>query len=370
MKRMPILSGSLLVVIAALFLANAGHASGSPCDATAEKMFQSCQAEVIEEFKAGLANCINFADADTRAECRDDVRDTKKEDRTGCSEQREARHDACELLGEKRYDTEPLTDPALTFVHPDTIGFSNPVNPYFSLKAGHTYVLRAGENFEELVVVHVTDQSREILGENCRLVVDIVVLTEDVGGTVEYEAVEVTDDLYAQEISGDVYYCGELARNYEDGVLRDLDGSFEAGMNFAKSGVLIKAAPQVGDVHRQEFLLGEAEDLIRYVDTAADVPSAEGGDNPLFPCASGCLKTEESIPPEPEAGEFKYYLPGTGFVLGVELEDDEVTGVRDELVCYGDSLDILENDPACGIADAQDLLETLCTLSPEVFCEN
>jgi hypothetical protein len=166
-----------------------------------------------------------------------------------------------------------------------------------------------------------------------------------------------------------VYYCGEIARNYEDGVLVDLDGSFEAGRDYAKAGVLIKAMPEAGDAHRQEFFLGEAEDVIRYVDTMAVPPVEEGGENPDFPCApAGCVKTEEFIPPEPEAGEYKYFLAGTGFVLGVALEDGEITGERDELVCVGPSLAILE-DPDCGIDDPEQLLEELCRLSPDAFCE-
>jgi hypothetical protein len=82
----------------------------------------------------------------------------------------------------------------------------------------------------------------------------------------------------------------------------------------------------------------------------------------------GCVKTEEFNPNEPEAGEFKYFLPGVGFVLGVALEDGEITGERDELVCIGDSLDILA-DPSCGIEDVDKLREELCKLSPDAFCE-
>ena len=213
-------------------------------------------------------------------------------------------------------------------------------------------------------MVHVTNETREILGVSCRTVKDIVFLYAD----GEYEPVEVTDDWYAQSTTGDVYYCGEIARNFEDGILVDLDGSFEAGRDFAKSGVLIRAMPSVGEAHRQEFLLGEAEDVIHYVDTMAIPPAAEGGENPDFPCApAGCVKTEEFIPTEPEAGEYKYYREGTGFVLGIALEDGEVTGERDELVCTGDSLDILD-DPVCGIDDPVKLLEELCKLSPDVYC--
>ena len=51
------------------------------------------------------------------------------------------------------------------------------------------------------------------------------------------------DDWFAQDAQTNVYYCGELARNFEDGVLRDLDGSFEAGLDYAQGGALTLAFP-------------------------------------------------------------------------------------------------------------------------------
>jgi len=334
----------------------------SVCERSARNMFQSCRFEVKEEFYATTAKCINLGEADSRSDCLEEAKDTRREDREGCSDQREAREDVCELLGENRY-AEALVDSDNFVAEPDN------ANPYFSLQPGRTQVARAGEDFEETIVVTVTDEVREILGVNCRIVVDIVLVKED----DEYVAVEVTDDYYAQAMNGDVHYCGEIARNFEDGALVDLDGSFEAGRDLANSGVLIKAVPESGDAHRQEYLLGEAEDVIQYLAGAEDTTSVgpgEDGDNPNFPCDDECVKTEEFIPTEPNDGEFKYFIAGTGFVLGVALEDGIPTGERDEVLCTGDSLDILEDDPACGIDsdDLEELMEQLCKLSPIAYC--
>jgi hypothetical protein len=49
------------------------------------------------------------------------------------------------------------------------------------------------------------------------------------------------------------------------------------------------------------------------------------------------------------------------------MEDGEITGEREELVCVGDSLDVLD-DPACGIDDPDALVEALCAQS-SAFCE-
>lgn len=364
MKQLILLA--LTIVLTTLSLpaaADQGHRYDRPatCERTAQKMFKSCRFETIEELYATTAKCINFEDRDERKACKDLARETYWEDREGCGEQREAREDVCELLGEDRFDPEALLDTANFVAEPDG------ANPYFSLQPGHTYVARAGEDFEETIVVTVTDEVREILGVNCRIVVDIVLVEED----GDLEAVEVTDDYYALALNGDVHYCGEVARNFEDGALENLDGSFEAGRDYAKSGILIKAVPESGTGHRQEYLPGEAEDVIRYVNGELDTTSVgpgEGGENPFFPCQGQCVKTEEFIPPEPGSGEFKYFRKNVGFVLGVALEDGEPDGERDEMLCVGDSLDVLGDDPNCGIDDADELLEMLCELSPIAFC--
>ena len=353
---------TLAMALAAVALPAIADGGGSTvCERSADKMFLSCRFEVNEEYYATTAKCINLGNRDKRTECQEEALNTLREDREGCGDQQDARVKVCKLLGENRFP-EALRDKG-NFV-------KNPVgNPYFSLQPGHTYVARAGENFEETIVVTVTDQVRKVRGVNCRIVVDVVLLKED----GEYVAVEVTDDLYAEHaLTGDVHYCGEVARNFEDGVLVDLDGSFEAGRDLARSGILIKANPIGGDAHRQEYLLGEAEDVIRYVAGADDPTSVgrgEGGENPKFPCNGQCVKTEEFIPPEPGAGEFKYFVAHTGFVLGVALEDGIPTGERDELLCVGDSLATLAQ-PDCGIDDVPVLLDQLCRLSPDAFCED
>ncbi|MEW8507733.1 MAG: hypothetical protein AB2598_13610 [Candidatus Thiodiazotropha sp.] len=124
--------------------------------------------------------------------------------------------------------------------------------------------------------------------------------------------------------------------------------------------------PEVGLAHRQEFSLGEAENIVQYVDLAG-IPSVE---NENFSCADagGCLMTFDYAPLEPESSEFKYHLAGIGFVLAEAMEDGELSGETEQLVCVGDSLDMLK-DPGCGIDDPEELLEELCELSPDAFCD-
>lgn len=340
----------------------------SICEQTAKTMLKACYYDVGDNLQTTLAACANLADAEAREDCEAEARDVRREEVAECVEVEEAREDACDVLGEDRYDPDPLLDPARSFVDPDDIPDVYAANPYVSLVAGHTYVLRGGDEWQETTVVHVTEDSREIEGVLCRVVADVVIETEGEGDAAEYTAVEVTDDWFAQDTIGNVYYCGEATREYEDGILRELEGSFEAGRELAKAGELIRAMPVAGDAHRQEFALGEAEDIVQYVDTMTAPTEEEGGDNPAIPCGpNGCVKSFEFTPLSPESTEFKFYRPGTGFVLAVGMEDGELTGEREELVCVGDSLDVI-GDPACGIDDPEGLLEELCRLAPDAFC--
>jgi hypothetical protein len=361
---------ALVTVLACAATMPAAVAEGNTataCQRSAGDMFSACKADVQNDLYTGHANCRHVADASDRKACFTEARQSRREEAKACRDVLHAREAACDLLGEFKY-SDPLENQDSAFIHPDDIPGTYAPNPYVSLAAGHTYVLRAGEEGEETVVVHVTDDTREILNVPCRVVLDVVVEVDEEDEEVGYEAVEVTDDWFAQDETGNVYYCGEISRNYEDGLLRDTEGSFEAGMDFAKAGELIRAFPVAGDAHRQEFALGEAEDIVQYVDTMTAPGDDEGGDNAAFPCSEDmCLKTLEFAPLEPESSEFKYYLPGTGFVLAVALEDGEFSGEREELVCVGESLDVLD-DPACEIADARALREELCALSA-VLCE-
>ncbi len=335
-----------------------GH-GGNFCSQTARTVHQACFFDVRDDFYETRANCINVEDEDERAECFVDARKAKWEDWKGCKDQKKARLDVCGQIGEDRY-ADPLQDSLVAFVDFEN-DEGDPINPstlnrFVNLNMGHTYVLRAGEEFEETVIVHVTDEVREVEREEgldpvqCRVVVDAVMVREEGEWVVD----ELTDDYFAQAAVGNplddngnavdsnVYYCGEISRNYEDDYLDNLDGSFFSGVEFDKAGVLTRQDPMVGQVDRQEYAIAEAEDLVEYLSLSASPGEGEeGGENPDFPCDGDCLKTLDSSALDPESTEFKYYIAGIGFVLATSMEDGEFDGEREELVCYGESLDIL-----------------------------
>jgi hypothetical protein len=168
----------------------------------------------------------------------------------------------------------------------------------------------------------VTSETKLIEGISCVVIVDTA--SED--GIV----VEVTRDWYAQDVDGNVWYCGEIARNFElfEGddpetpELVDIDGSWKAGRDGAEPGILLPFTPQVGDVIRQEVSYGEAEDVIRIESVTATETSDAAS------CNGTCLKTADFTPLDPEVLENKFYAQGVGLI--VEVKPD--SGERVELV--------------------------------------
>lgn len=352
MNHTTLIAAAVLALTSGL-AATAGLAQETPCQLTARDAAKACRADADEEYLLAQGVCRNFGNKDVRSECRADAEDTRDEDLSECNDARDVRFEVCDVLDEFRYN--PPWRPA-DFVDPDAIGDTVAENPYLSLIAGKTWLIVAGEEQDETVVEYVTEDTRRIGGVECRVVKAVEFDTEEEDGEVEYELTELTDDWYAQHVNGDVWYCGELARNYEDGELADLEGSFEAFEEGAKPGILLLANPQIGDAHRQEWFLGEAEDTAEVLDTAGIPPLEVEG----FECApGGCLVQKELNPDDPGVTENKYFLAGTGFVQATEFEDDAPTADREELVCAGDTLESCVTDPA--------LLEALCEADPDTF---
>jgi hypothetical protein len=278
------------------------------CTATATAAFRACLFELMDDFQIGTAKCRNTADAEKRYECLREIRSMPREERQECGEQRVARLDLCADTGQAPYDPPFLPE---MFVNPADIGGSVAPNPFLPIVAGTTRIYAGGD---ETVTVTVTGDIKLISGVPCAVVRDIV---EEDG-----EVIEDTVDWFAQDLIGNVWYCGELAQDFEDGELVSIDGSFKAGVDGAKPGILMKAAPMVGDVYRQEFDLGNAED-------AAEVLSLTGSAmTPAINCAGTCLVTRDFSPLEPDALEHKFYAPGIGPILEVDVE----SGDRLELI--------------------------------------
>lgn len=85
---------------------------------------------------------------------------------------------------------------------------------------------------------------------------------------------EVALDWFAQADDGSVWYLGEDVFNYEDGVVADTDGTWQAGRDRAPGAMIMPAHPEKGDVYRPENLPGVVFEEVRVkaVDQTVDGP--------------------------------------------------------------------------------------------------
>lgn len=323
-----------LVIAAALsFLPAIGVAAGGDaaarhghhgyCSATARNQFVACASEVADDYFTANALCINVSDREGRSECFSEAWTERGEGHRLCGRQHTARRNLCGLLGEGRYD--PDFDPAS--FDDDFDDLSNP-NPYFPLTIGNQWEYEGGD---ETIVVEVLDKTKLIEGVTCIVVNDRV---EEDG-----EPIEDTDDWFGQRLDGTVDYCGEISRNFElfegddpeEAELVDTEGSWKAGRDGAKPGTLFPGMPVVGNVYRQEFSAGDAEDVAKVLSAGYGY-----GSNPrldrfvpqelaeLLCAADDCVVTREFTPLEPGAFERKYYAPGIGLFLEVDPASGDI----------------------------------------------
>lgn len=184
----------------------------------------------------------------------------------------------------------------------DAARFSSRVdNRYFPLAPGTRWVLAGvGDAEGEVDTMEVLDETRTVMGVECVVVSDVV--------SVDGDPVEITRDWYAQDADGNVWYFGEETAEYENGEIVSTAGSWEAGVDGAQPGIIMPADPQLGVIYRQEFYVGEAEDVAMVVELGATAETP-------FETFDDVLVTEDWTPLEPEVRERKSYAPGIGLVL-------------------------------------------------------
>ncbi len=192
-------------------------------------------------------------------------------------------------------------------------------NPYLPLASGTRAVYEGeevdpdtGETIELRVETLVRDTTTKVSG--------IEVTVVDVSEFADGELVEKTEDYYAQDASGSVYYIGEKVDDFEGGKLIGHEGEWRAGQNGARAGEFMPAAPKVGDVFEQERAPGVAEDRSEIVDTGVSVTVPAG-------TYDDCIETEDL---DPISGQVqnKFYCRGVGLVQ--------------EVFTDGGSLDLIE----------------------------
>ena len=172
--------------------------------------------------------------------------------------------------------------------------------------------LKDGEvTHERLTVLHRT---KRILGVTTTVVHDV---TRHAG-----KLLEETEDWYAQDKHGNVWYFGEATTSYENGHA-NTEGSWEAGVHGAVPGVVMEADPHAPDAYRQELYRGHAEDM-------AWVLRRGGSLRVPFGTVRHILLTMEWSRLEPQVIDRKTYARGIGIV-----REEGATGPPETLELVG-----------------------------------
>jgi hypothetical protein len=197
-------------------------------------------------------------------------------------------------------------------VHLDPADFSANIDKgRWPMTVGSRWVYRVVDTESgstERQVITVTDQTKMIAdGIEARVVHDVV---RDHG-----KPIEVTDDWYAQDSDGNVWYFGEHTIRFNRHGQPVDNGTWEAGVDGAMPGLALPAHPRVGMSYREEYSKGVAEDQSRVLalDAQAEVPAGH---------FKNALMTEDFSPLEPRVSEIKFYARGSGqAVLAVDVSD-------------------------------------------------
>ena len=175
-------------------------------------------------------------------------------------------------------------------------------NPYFILEPGFELVLEGGGTKLQITVL---DETKTVAGVVTRVVEE----REWKDGKLH----EVSRNYFAMcEKTKDVFYFGEDVDFYEGGKVVKHDGSWLAGKDGNKPGLMMPGNPKVGMKYYQEMAPGVAMDRAEIVSLEETCKTPAG-------TFSQCMKVEEGSAIEVLAKEFKYHAPGIGLVRDEDL---------------------------------------------------
>jgi hypothetical protein len=191
-------------------------------------------------------------------------------------------------------------------------------NPYWPMKPGSRWVYRETDDqgARQRIVVSVTKRTKVVAsGVTARVVHD--------KATENGKVVEDTFDYYAQDAKGNIWYLGEDTTEFENGKPVSHAGSWEAGVDGARAGIIMLAHPRVGRRYREEHYPGHAMDGAKVLSRSEQVQVPFGHFRRV-------LMTKNFNPLEPKVLEYKWYARGVGPVLevGVSGSSDKAVLLR------------------------------------------
>jgi hypothetical protein len=197
-------------------------------------------------------------------------------------------------------------EPSASGVPPRTEFVAVIDNPWFPLAPGMTWTYRGtrdGEKAEDTVTV--TTDTKSIDDVTCVVVRDTL--------TLDGVLAERTDDYYAQDRVGNVWYFGEDTAELDTaGNVTSTEGTWASGVDGAVAGLFMPADPRIGQSYAQEYYAGHAEDhfVILLTNVAVKVPAGSYGD---------AVQTLEWTPLEPDVLSEKFYVEGIGEVRELDV---------------------------------------------------
>ena len=227
------------------------------------------------------------------------------------------------------------------------------INPFFILKPGYRLELITPEGADvevpEKSVETVLCDTYDIYLDGRRITTRVVeerafeIEIDEESGDVEEKLIEISLNYFAIcKKTNAVYYFGEFSQDCENGFTDDeqmcegenggeptlplTTGSWEAGVNGARPGLIMPGTPLKGARYFQEIAVKDgAVDRGEIVDVGLTWPPEEDLEDGEEPDFTGCIEINDTNPTDPDGpvcdlGEdVKIYCPRVGLVQDQEL---------------------------------------------------
>ena len=171
-------------------------------------------------------------------------------------------------------------------------------NPFFDLQPGTTFTTQSPDGSEVDTFV-VTRQTKLIDGVVCHVIKDTAL--------VDGEVVEKTNDYFAEDKAGNVWYFGEDTKEFENGKVVSTERNLARRRRRRATGRHHGGVAPQGDSYDQENAPGVAQDHAVVLDVNGGAITVPYG------TFDHILVTEETSPLTPDEIEWKHYAEGVGF---------------------------------------------------------
>ena len=186
-------------------------------------------------------------------------------------------------------------------------------NEYFILEPGFQQVLEGGGTKVQITVLNETKTVDNILTR-------VVEEREWKKGKLY----EVSRNYFAIcDQTKDVFYFGEDVDYYKDGKVVKHDGTWHAGKNGARAGLIMPGTPKLKMKYYQEMAPDVAMDRAEIVSLSETCKTPAG-------TFKKCMKVKEGSAINPNESEYKYHAPGIGLVIDEDLRLTKYGVVKDK----------------------------------------